>query len=201
MRRILIDRKFTTAALLASALLVAGCEAMDKTVETVTLLWKNPIVLPCPDYRILADPARVAQFRAGSGRDLVDIDAEGAVGDIRMACVTDIDKKTGVGSMEIEVAVAFGAKRGPANKSKRALLPYFISVTDKKRNVLYREEFKVAVRFPGNQTSIQFLGESVKLEVPLTAKITSTDYLIYTGFILTRDQLEHNRRLKGRKQL
>jgi len=192
--------KLTTAALTTAALLmVGGCETAKDTYDYVSLLWEDPVVLPCPDYRILADAARVRQFKEGAGRDLVDIDAEGVIGDVRMGCITRIDKKTRKGFMEVEVAVAFAAKRGPANRSRRVELPYFISVTDNKRNVLYREEFKVRASFPGNQSQLQFLGETVKLELPLSSKITSRDYLVFAGFMLTRDQLQLNRRLKDRK--
>ena len=188
------------AAVIAVAALPA-CETIEDTYDTVSILWDKPIILPCPDYRILAEAARRVEFAKGAGRDLVDINSEGVIGDVHLECITRIDKETRVGVMEVAVTVAFGAKRGPANRSRKALLPYFVSVTDAKRNVLYREEFKVAVDFPGNQTALQFLGEQLKLELPLNKKVRSTDYIIFTGFMLTREQLDRNRRLKGRDRI
>lgn len=179
---------------------LTACTATQNTVDAVTSLWSKPIVLPCPDYRILADAARIVQFRDGPGTDLVDVNIDGQLGDLTMECTTDVDKETKSGTMVVEVRVSFGAKRGPANATKRAVLPYFISVTDQKRNVLYREEFQIAVIFPGNQSAVQFFGEPVKLELPLSPKITSRDYRIYTGFKLSRAQLQYNRRTKARRK-
>ena len=130
----------------------------------------------------------------------MDVNIDGRIGDLTMECLTDVDKDTNSGNMEVAITVSFGAKRGPANINKQAVLPYFISVTDHKRNVLYREEFKVSVRFPGNQSAIQFFGETVKLELPLTPKVSSQNYLIYSGFQLNREQLLYNQRVKERQR-
>ena len=117
-----------------------------------------------------------------------------------MECLTEVNKDTNSGNMEVAITVSFGAKRGPANINKQAALPYFISVTNQKQNILYREEFKVSVRFPGNQSAIQVFGETVKLELPLTPKVSSENYLIYTGFELNREQLLYNQRIKERRR-
>ncbi len=194
-------RYFHLMAPTAAIAVLVGCSTVENTYDTVSSIWSTPIILPCPDYKILADAARIVQFRSGQGTDLVDVNIDGRLGDLTMECKTELDKDTRKGAMEVDVKVTFGAKRGPANLNKKALLPYFISVTDHKRNVLYREEFKIAVEFPGNQSALQFFGETVKLELPLSAKITSRDYLIFTGFKLTRAQLEYNRRIKGRNRL
>ena len=190
--------------LAATTIILSGCESLgnsaENTYERVASLWDKPTVLPCPDYRILADASRIVQFRQGTGRDLVDVNMDGRIGDLTMECLTDVNKDTNSGNMEVAITVSFGAKRGPANINKQAVLPYFISVTDHKRNVLYREEFKVSVRFPGNQSAIQFFGETVKLELPLTPKISSQNYLIYSGFQLNREQLLYNQRIKERRR-
>ena len=173
---------------------------VGNTYDRVASLWDKPTILPCPDYRILADAARIVQFRQGAGRDLVDVNIDGRIEDLAMECLTDLNKDTNSGNMEVAITVSFGAKRGPANTSKLAVLPYFISVTDQKRNVLYREEFKVSVRFPGNQSAIQFFGETVTLELPLTPKVSSQSYLIYSGLQLNRKQLQYNQRTKDRRR-
>ncbi len=180
-------------ALCATALL-GGCETTTNTLDRVSTLWSKPLVYPCPDYRILKEAARLVAFRKGPGRDLLDIEVEGAIGDARLECLTFVDKETKKGRMDAVFSVVFGARRGPANTTRKAELPYFVSVTDKNRNVLYRETFKITVDFQGNQTEMQFVGEPIKLELPLSPDIKSRDYIIYTGFALNRDQLEYNRR-------
>ena len=196
-----ITRMIGALSAIAAALSLAACETMDGAYNNVSQLWANPVVLACPTSKIIAEAARRIEFRSGKGRDLTDILSESVIDDVRLACVTKIDRTTRKGIMEVELIVVFGAKRGPADKSRRALLPYFISVTDLKRNVLYREEFKITVAFEGNQSTVQFIGTPIKLELPLSKKIKSTDYLIFAGFKLTRAQVDRNRRKKGRGRL
>lgn len=185
----------------AILVLLAGCESVNNAYDNVSRIWSPPVIQPCPDYRILADAARVVQFRPGPGQDLVDVSIDGELSDLHMECRTEFDKETQSGAMEVAVTVSFGAKRGPANADKQAILPYFISVTDHNRNVLYREEFQVVAGFPGNRSSIFFAGEPVRLELPLSEKISSADYSIYAGFKLSREQLEYNRRIKTQRRL
>ena len=180
-------------SLFLAAAALTGCETATNTYDRVATLWSKPLVYPCPDYRILKDASRLVAFKAGRGRDLVDIEVEGVIGDARLECLTFVDKETKKGHMEAQFAVAFGAKRGPANTTRKASMPYFVSVTDKKRNVLYRETFNLPVSFQGNQTEIRLYGETLKLELPLNPDIKSSDYIIYTGFALNHEQLEYNR--------
>lgn len=175
------------------AFALAGCETASNTMGAVTSVFSKPIVYVCPDYRILKDAAQLVAFKSGPGRDLVDIEVEGAIGNAQLECLTYVDKDTKKGHMEAQFRVLFGARRGPANKTRRAVLPYFVSVTDKNKNVLYRETFKIAVNFEGNQTEVRFAGELIKLELPLSPDIKSRDYIIFTGFALNREQLEYNR--------
>ncbi|MBT6093469.1 MAG: hypothetical protein HOH04_01215 [Rhodospirillaceae bacterium] len=185
-------RWFLSSIALAALMLQTGCETAQSTFDNVANVWAKPIVYACPDYRVLRDAARLVTFRAGPGRDLIDVDAEARIGDANLECLTYVDKETFKGHMEARFQVIFGARRGPANKTRRTVLPYFVSVTDKNRNVLYREAFKIAVDFRGNQTTVQFPGELIKLELPLSSEISSADYIIYTGFALDRAQLEYN---------
>ncbi len=177
----------------ALAVALSACETAQEGYDSVSLLWSTPIILPCPEFKIVADAARLVKFRDGPGRDLIDVDVEGLIGNVTLACLSKINKKTRQGSMEVEATVVFGAQRGPANATRKAILPYFITVTDLNKTILYREKFKVGVIYPGNQTSAKFAGENVTLQLPIDKKISQKDYVIYTGFQLTREQLEYNR--------
>lgn len=181
-------------ALAVFALLaLGGCDTARSTFDNIGNVWSKPVVYACPDYRILRDAARLVQFKAGPGRDLTDMEVDARIGDADLECLTYVDKDAKKGHMEARFQLLFGARRGPANKTRNATLPYFVSVTDKNRNVLYRETFKIAVNFPGNRTTVNFKGELIRLELPLTPEIASTDYIIYGGFALDRDQLQYNR--------
>lgn len=168
---------------------LAGCGVYDN----VSLLWSDPVVLSCPDYRVVADAAELVKFRDGPGRDLIDVDFEGAIVDVQLGCVTDVDRRTRRGTMEVEVTVSFDARRGPANRDRKARFPYFVSVVDRDRTILYREEFAITIDFPGNKTRLVFRNEPITLELPILRNRSSRDYSIFAGFKLTRGQLRFNR--------
>ena len=176
---------------LASALLLSACG----TAEKVTGLFADPIILPCPDYFILADAAELVQYREGNGRDLTDVDFEGRMENVRLSCLTRIDKETKVGEMEIQIAFEFSATRGPANTSRTAEFPYFFYVTNLDKKWIRREKSKVAVDFSGNRSKLGFRSDPITIVPPLPLRpyITDKNYLIYAGFLLTEEQLQSNR--------
>ena len=177
-----------TMAFVAISLL-GGCSAKEKVTE----LFADPIILPCPDNRILADAAEFIQYREGGGRDLTDVDFSGNIANMGLACLTRIDKKTKVGEMEVEVGFSFIATRGPANKTRKAQYPYFIVVTNIDKEIVYRERFDIGVDFIGNSSRFTFKNEPITIVLPLRPDVTDKNYLIYGGFELSREQLQLNR--------
>ncbi len=168
---------------------LGGCAATEK----VTGLFSDPIILACPDYWVLAEAANLVRYVDGGGRDLTDVDVEGQIDNMSIGCLTKIDEKTMTGTMDVEVIFNFIASRGPANTSKKAIYPYFISLTDLDKNVLQRKKYEVAVDFSGNRTKFNFRNQANVLTLDINPELTGKDYLIYGGFILTREQLQENR--------
>lgn len=184
------------ALILATAGLLSGCAATEKVTE----LFADPVILPCPDYFILADAAEITQYREGAGRDLTDVEFEGRMQDIRISCLTRIDKETKVGEMEIQFALNIFATRGPANKSRKAEYPYFFYITNLDKKILYREQLKVGIAFAGSRSKLIFRSDPITITLPLRPEVTDKNYIIYAGFLLSRDQLQSNRlRRKQRK--
>ncbi len=169
--------------------LAAGCSAVEK----VTDVFADPLILPCPGYRVIAEAASLIRFRDGPGRDLTDVNFEGKITDVQLGCASKIDKKTRVGSMNVEVSLILNATRGPANKDRKAKFPYFIRILDKKEKILWGEDFTVNVGFPGNKTRLQLRTEAVVLELPITPKWLHSYYRIFVGFKPNRDDLKFNR--------
>ena len=172
---------------------LGSCGAVSTTFDNATSLWSKPLVYKCPSRRIIKDAAHIVAFKPGPGRDIVDINFEATIRDATLECLTYVKKNTKAGHMEARFSVDFTARRGPANKTRSATLPYFIHVTTKNKDILYSESLKFTVNFPGNRSTIQISGETIPFELPLRKDVTSKDYIIYTGFALNRDQLEYNR--------
>lgn len=187
MFRINHGSRFATALVLIGFL--SGCSAAEK----VTGIFSEPIILPCPDYYIVADAAEIIQYREGNGRDLTDVDFEGQMSNMRISCLTRIDEETRVGEMDIEIAFDISATRGPANTTREAEFPYFYYVTNQDKKWLAREKKKVGVEFKGNRTRLSLRTETATVTVPLRPYVTNENYLIYGGFLLSEEQLQANR--------
>ncbi len=166
--------------------MLSACETPD--------LFSDPVVLQCPNYFILEDAASITMYRPGDGRDLTDVTARAEMGSVELACLSRIDNETNSGTLEVDVAPIMAVEMGPANESLAATLPYFVVVTNPDKDILYREELSLDVSFQGNRTRLVARGAPTTLEIPITPEIRERYYLIYSGFVLTRDQVEYNRR-------
>lgn len=174
---------------------IAACE----TPEIPFL--KKDVLLQCPDYFILEDAAALTKYREGPGRDITDVEHRAQIGEMELACLTDVDYDTNSGNMTIEVSPIIAAEMGPANQSESATLPYFVIVTDPNKKILYREELTVDVSFKLNKTQIIFKAPPTAVVIPITPSIRNNYYRIYSGFELTREQVEYNRKaIKDRLQ-
>ncbi len=182
---------------LVLTLLAAGlgaCSAYEYVSDKIS----DPIVLRCPDYLVIAEAAKLVRVIDGPGRDLIDIDFETEIIRVQLVCTSNIDKRTRVGTLDVDVTVTFRAERGPANRSREGRFNYFISVVDRDQKILYREAFAIKVGFPGNKTRLLLRSEPVTLEIPITPKRASRSYRIFAGLKLSRDELEFNRRRRGK---
>ena len=176
------------ALALLSAFALTSCESVD-----VPFLAKK-VILQCPDYFILEDAATLTKFIDGKGRDLTDIDFKAKMGEMQLVCITDVDPETDSGNMTIEVSPIIAAEMGPANTTDAAILPYFVVITDPDKKILYREELSITVSFSGNRTQIIVAAKPTAVEIPITPSIRNNYYRVYSGFELTREQVEQNRK-------
>ncbi len=141
---------------------------------------------PCPNAVVAGDVAQLTRFREG-GQDLTDVLFE--IRMLRTAVACEYDDN----AVEATVRVLFGATRGPADEQRRAYFRYFVAITDQDRNILVREEFDLQAEFPGNRTQVEFF-DDVEPRIPLAEGKAGPDYVIFVGLIVTREELEYNRR-------
>ena len=184
-----------TLGLLIGAVALAGCQTSDLPFVD------EPIILPCPEYFVLEDAANITQFRDGPGRDITDIQVTARMGEIRLGCLTEVDNDTNSGIMELDVSPIALAEMGASNAEASANLPYFVIITDPEKNILYREELTLPISFEGNRTRLVITAAPTTLELPITPEIRSKYYRVYSGFVLTPEELEFNRkRIRDRLQ-
>lgn len=183
----LCGRVITFFALLLAAASLSACGARLPFTD-------EPIVLKCPNYFILEEAATLTQFRDGPGRDLTDVLVRAQIGEMRLGCTSDIDNDTNSGKLIVEVSPVFAAEMGPANDTNTSTLPYFVVVTDPDKKILYREPLRIDISFEGNKTQVLALAPPTSIDLPITPDIRSNYYRIYSGFELTKEQVEFNRK-------
>ena len=166
---------------------LTACTAIDY------VLGKGPPPPPCPEVTVLPEAATVTRFRDGPGRDIIDEVFSGAVFDIQMGCEHDIDEDTGEGSLSMAVVMVIEAERGAANRDRRAIFRYFVSLTDPSRKIIAKETFDMPSVFPGNHNRMLLSDEPVSLEIPLKKGMTGANFHVVVGFQLTREDMEFNR--------
>ena len=140
---------------------------------------------PCPQVVAVSDASRLTKFDPG-GRDLTDIRFEAELENLQFTCEYED------GMIEGELTVRIAASRGPADANRLARLNYFVAVATLDRRVIAREEFDVAIPFPGNSTRGGVI-EELTPRIPLEPGESGSDYTIYVGLDLTSEELEFNR--------
>lgn len=177
---ILATRLFLLGTLVpAMAMTLAGCAARQ-----------DPAVPPCPLVALASDASKLTQFRPGSGRDVVDIDYEAQMSNVRGECA--YDKK--LTRVNVSMTVRIAATRGAAAQSRSADLGYFVAIVDSDDEVVARQEFRSKLEFAGTSNRAGS-NEELEQRIPLPSGKTGQDYRVLIGFLLTHDQLDYNRLL------
>lgn len=179
-------------ALGVAVLTLAGCSSIASPFKS------NAERPACPDIAILADAARVIQFRPGPGRDLTDVEAQGLLQDVRGGCQL---KKASDGrrTLLIELTPMVAAELGPADTDRKATFDYFVGIGRAGSPELANKQvFRTSLDFPQNVSQLARFDEAVEIAVPLAAEETGRNWRIVLGFQLTPEQLEYNRTL-GRR--
>jgi hypothetical protein len=149
-----------------------------------------PPVALCPAGGILPEANTLVQFREGGGRDVTDMVVQGQIVDIRIGCVYATRRNRA--SVTLDLQIAFAAERGPADRTRRAALPYFIAIVDAERNVVVRENFIAGFEWTDNRPRV---GRVDRWEpfIPLNSNAEGPGYQVVIGFQLTAEQLAWNR--------
>jgi hypothetical protein len=163
--------------------LMAACSTLglgddDKKEENAQL---------CPAASILGNAERVAQFKQGAGRDLIDVMFQAEIGKLTMTC------RYLKGRVVSDISFELISERGPAARTRVGIFDYFVAISDGSGRVLKKDLFHSKIAFPENRRRSGHL-EEIELSVPLRKNEDGGNYEILVGFQLTEDQLNFNRR-------
>lgn len=140
----------------------------------------------CPRVSLLNEAAKMTQYRAGPGRDLIDVRFEARVHDVNWNC------KYSKNRLRVVAAIDIVAHRGPASEEGNAVVPFFVAIIDKSQNIIAKEEFKSEIEFPDKRRR-SGIREEIEQTVFLKKGESGADYEIIVGLQLNEQQLQQNR--------
>ncbi|NKB56114.1 MAG: hypothetical protein GKS00_07235 [Alphaproteobacteria bacterium] len=160
--------------LLAAALALSACvsEAED--------------AIACPSVEVLQDLGELVRFKPGPGRDPTDVLVEAWIDGVGGQCFFDGEE------LNADLIVRIGSRRGPATKSDKATIGYFVAITDLNRKVLSRQAFKTTAPFSNRKTIL--FEDTLDLNIPLPRRAQTDSFTIYVGLELSEQELAFNRR-------
>ena len=163
------------AVLLAVVLALGGCGLFKKK--------RQP---PCPRIAVLKDAKRVVTFAPGGGTDLSAMVNEVRLVGVSAKCSTAKDE------VKVEMTVTIAARRGPADRSRKAPAIYFVAIMGPGGNIVAKRVFAVTLAFPVN-VDVGGLTDNLVQRIPLGQGGRGADYRIIAGLQLTPGQLKFNR--------
>ncbi|NBC95736.1 MAG: hypothetical protein GVY27_05200 [Deinococcus-Thermus bacterium] len=134
----------------------------------------------------------MTQFRPGGGRDLTDVVARAIVADYTGECTY----RDSPDRVEVEMALALVAERGPAAEGGPVSVDYFVSVLDPEGRILNKRVFTAEMEFEDAGPRGGSL-QQLRQEIPLPGLGVGQAYGIVVGFQLTPEQLRYNRERMG----
>ena len=169
---------------------LSSCESYQYVSDTFV----RPIVFKCPDYLVPAEAASLSKFQSNSSYDLVDIKYEVKIEKVQLGCVSNIDRNTKLGSMEVDVNLILSTELGPSNPDRKIQFEYFISVVDPDQEILDLKAIPLTIKFPGNKSSIIYSTNPVYVTLQIKKGKPVSYYRIFVGLKLTRDEVRYNRK-------
>ncbi len=146
---------------------------------------------PCPHLSILGDAAQVTYFREGAGRDLRDVRSQARFGTVVSECKVD------QGKVVTRTAIEIVADRGPVASETSGRFAFFVALIDPAERILAKEVFATPLEFDRDRRRSGVV-EQIEQRFTLRSGEQAVQYGILIGFQLSREQLEYNRKNRGR---
>ena len=150
-------------------------------------------ILPrCPTIKFLKDADKITAYKPGTGRDISDISYEAELTGFSGECkyIGDDGIYT---SVTLTLQVGLNITRGPAAKTRKVELNYFVAIPEFFPNPKGKSSFSRVVEFPRDRNSISFVDDAIEIAIPLNENRQGPGIKVFTGFELSKDQLEFNR--------
>jgi hypothetical protein len=174
-------------ALPVLAVVASGCDSIGS-------LFEDTAPPPCPRIAVVPDANTITKFRAGPGRDIIDILYEGKIANVIVTRCEKNSGDSGGAAVSVDLSVWIEARRGAADRDHEADFAYFVAVAQFVPRPEGRAEFTVRIPFEGNRSRVVAADTPVTVNIPLARDARAAEFEIVVGFRLSAEDLEYNRR-------
>jgi hypothetical protein len=147
----------------------------------------------CPVPAILKELQEMVRFKPGAGTDLSDVIVHVKMNTFNGVC--DIGEK----EISLSMAIEMTALRGAAMVEDNARFSFLVWILDRNKEVLSRNRFPIISKFEGRDSRIDF-SDTFDVIIPQRADHAPTDWIVYMGLELSKEELAYNRRRLGSKK-
>ena len=176
-------RPWVTGVALVVAVLVSGCASDEKKAE----------VLQCPQVAVVKELATYMDF--GRTEEPTNDDLVGQAMMVKQSdeCDDNDDR------LVSEITLRIFAKKGPRLGEGGLTAPYFLAVLDAADNIVSKETMSASFAFGKN--GLAEFNDIVRITLPKTAAMDPSQYRIWIGFQLGKEQLETLRRQRDQQAM
>lgn len=168
-------RRLVIGVVVTALLVLAGCAKESPTV--------------CPVLGVLGKASSVTKFGPGGGQapDNVSWQAEISNADLNCVYTTDL-----LDEMEVNMRINMIGRKGPVGAPDTARVEYFVVITDRTGTIVTKKIFPATINFGGQQqvAITEEIWQLYRLETGGGGSL----YEVWTGFQLSDDEVEYNRR-------
>lgn len=172
-----LQRSVTFIAASVALLALSACQSEPENAQEAML--RATGASGCPSINVLEDTSQIQLYRPGGSRTSNDVTSTWVIMDWGGEC-TYRDDEDGV-RVEVDLNLALGARRGPANTAEEVTTNFFIAITDVNKTILAKQIFTSTIELDSELG----LGQNIELlrqTIPLQTFAAGADYGIYIGF-------------------
>jgi hypothetical protein len=202
-------RLFKNCLLLVLAIVVSGCSFFgsdEKKKEAALTRSGNDT---CPNIQILADLREKTVFRPGPGRDKFDILYAGQISEYFIGCsirrvrgsvgkLSDVPR-----TLAVRISPVINARRNLGKGAAKTVnLDYFVGVVKSDETPVEKKIIPLSVVFKEDFITVPIREKLISLVIKLQPGERISDYSVFLGFQLDKNQLLFNReQMKGIRKL
>ncbi len=152
------------------------------------------VVLACPRIEYIEELSIVDKYVDNSEPSVDGLEYSANIAHFESSCRVLPNKSLA----DIEIYIRFYAELGDAGRLKpseevNVTHPYFIATLDKDNKIINKQVETLTMAYGANENELTKL-EKVSYQMPYDATHNPKDYRVVMGFILTKAQIENNRR-------